>query len=202
MLSRQLLRQVTLLVVLAAALCPGRDARAQGNLLISVDENGAGTIQFPGGPVNPLVGFPGFDPGPGGLPNALTYPLAGAPNAIVGDLLLQEVAGGPVSEVIRFNQAGPFGGTNLAFYSDLPESGEPQTLADTGFPAALYPLQLNLPEVQIPQGFGAIYTPTPNQPGFMPGVVVTYTIISDPVPAPASASLLALAGLVAARRRR
>src|SRR5262249_17883143 len=140
MASRPILRQFALLVALAAALCFGRDARAQGNLLISVDENGVGTIQLPGGPVNPLNGFPGFDPGPGGLPNALTYSLAGAPTALVGDLILQDVAGGPVSEIIRFNQASPFGGTNMVFYSDLPEPGEPATLADIGFPTALYTL--------------------------------------------------------------
>lgn len=194
----RVLRKAAVIAAAAGAFAAGRTASAQGgNPNITVDENGNGTIQFPGGPPNPLPGFPMPDPGPGGLPNALTYNLQGPPGLLVGDLILTE--GPDISEVIRFNLGAA--GATLVFYSDLPEPGEPPNLADIGFPGAFYPLQLMLPEVAIPGGEGIIYTPTPNQPGFVPGFNVTYTILSD-IPAPGSAVLLGLGGLVASRRRR
>src|SRR4051794_29960404 len=46
-------------------------ARAQNNPLITVDENGVGTILFPGGTPFNTTGVLAPDPGPGGLPLAL-----------------------------------------------------------------------------------------------------------------------------------
>jgi hypothetical protein len=187
---------------LIVAFMSNPEARAQvGNPGILLTEFGYGAIHFPGTASSPIAGFPMPDPGPGGLPNALTYDLLGPPGLVTGDLILQDVAGGPMSDVIRFN-FGP-AGAFAVFYSALPEPGEPATPADIGFPTAFYPNQAMLLEVAIPipGGFGVIYTPAPNQPGFIPGVGVTYTIQSE-LPAPNSAVLLGLGGLMAGSRRR
>src|SRR5438128_1507763 len=65
-------------------------AHAANNPLITVDEHGKGTIQFPGGPALPLPGVLAPDPGPGGQPAVLTYNLLGPPALVSGDLLLIE----------------------------------------------------------------------------------------------------------------
>jgi len=168
---------------------------AQGNApLVTVNENGVGTLAIPGISSIPLPGVLAADPGPGGLPAALTYDLMGPPSLVVGDLLLLENAGAvPVlSDVIRFNAAGT-GSANypasLVFYSDMDDV--PPALADTGFPTQFYTNTVTLLEVGPEGNNGIVYTPTANQPGFVAGFSVTYHIISDEstVPEPASAWL-------------
>jgi hypothetical protein len=58
---------------LTAVLMASGQVRADFLPLITVDENGAGTLVFPGGVPTPLVGVLASDPGPGGRSAALTY---------------------------------------------------------------------------------------------------------------------------------
>jgi len=89
------------------------------------------------------------DPGPGGLANALTYNLLNPPGLVAGDLLVQEVAGGPLSDLIRFNSSQTcFVGLPgcLVFYSDNLDGADAiVTLLEIGFEGGLQ---------------GVIYTPT------------------------------------------
>jgi len=171
---------------------------AQGNIpLITLTETGIGTLLFPGSPPIPTTGVPVADPGPGGLPNALTYNLLGPPALVAGDLILLENPAGGLSDIIRFNPAGTGGNpaypASVVFYSDI-EVGEAPVLADIGFPTAMYTNTVTLLEMGVEGNNGIVYTPTANQPGFVPGFAVTYNIISDsPVPEPSDV-LLALSG--------
>jgi hypothetical protein len=193
------------LAVAACLLSAGGEAFAQFTVTIAVNENGNGTLTNTNGffAFLPFAVVP--DPGPGGLPAALTYNLLGPPGLVAGDLLLFEP--GPVgvlSDLIRFNAIN---GT-MVFYSDNTD-GAP-SLADKGFPTALYANNLTRTEVGPevgPNGFS--YTPTAGQPGFVAGAggPVTYVISSDvlsvPEPGPlALCSLTALAGLATAVVRR
>src|SRR5690242_11119656 len=90
-------------------LAMGGMAYAQGNFpLITVDEKGNGSLLFPGGGPIPTIGVLAPDPGPGGLPAALTYDLLGPPGLVAGDLILLEPGAGvgTISDIIRFNPAG------------------------------------------------------------------------------------------------
>ncbi len=175
--------------------------------LITVDENGNGTILFPGQPSGQLSGTLLADPGPGGLASALTYNLEMPPALVGGDVLVQELISADLilSDIIRFNPAGT--GSNsypasLVFYSDNGDGVD--SLADTGFPTALYTNTVTQLEIGPEGNNGLVYTPTENQPGFVSGFAVSYNIISDSeaVPEPASISLFALAGgLLLARKR-
>jgi hypothetical protein len=168
------------------------------NPLITVDENGNGTLLFPGVPAFTSTGVLAPDPGPGGLLFSLTYNLLGPPGLIAGDVILLE--GGLQSDLIRFNPAGTSTGypASLVFYSEIEGLGQ---LADTGLPTARYTNLLSLPEVAS----GTLYTPTASQPGFVPGFSVTYNFLSSEptgVPEPAAASLLlAGTGVLIARKR-
>jgi len=186
----------TALLAVTAALTAG--AATLGNPTITVDENGNGTIQFPGGPISSLLDFLAPDRGPGGLSSALTYNLGGPPSLITGDLLVQEPGMDMLSEIIRFNLGGS-GISNtaasLVFYSDNGDGVD--SLADTGFPTALSSNTVSLREIGPEGANGLVYTPTANQPGYISGFAVTYVITSDSdsaVPEPASISLFALAG--------
>ena len=72
-----------------------------GNIVVTVDENGHGTINgFLG--LQPLPFALQTDPGPGGLPNVLTYSLVNPPGLTAGDVLIL-VPGDGLGDVVRFN---------------------------------------------------------------------------------------------------
>jgi hypothetical protein len=205
------IRNILAVLSLAASLlATGGNVLAANIPTISVDETGPGTLRFPGGPNFALPGVLALDPGPGGLSSALTYDLLGPPALVAGDVLLLEPGLGVLTDIIRFNPAGTGGNpgypASLVFYSDAFDGGN--SLADRGFPTALYTNTVSLVETGPeagPNGFFN-YTPTANQPGFVPGFEVTYNFTSDAraVPEPASfvmAGTAVLVGLGYAWRR-
>jgi hypothetical protein len=177
---------------------------ANGNILITVDENCFGVLN----------GFAGLesmpctlqtDPGPGGGPNALTYDMLNPPGLVPGDVLLHEQVGGAlvISDIIRFNFNADGVGT-LLFYSD--NSDGIDALADiASMPGQYYTNHITINEIGSEGSNGAFYTPIQGQPGFVSGATapVTYNFISDS-PEPASFILLAsgAALLFASRLRR
>lgn len=193
--------------LVSALLLLSGSALAQSNptVIITVDENGHGFIQTPFGGAA-TTGTLQPDPGPGGLPAALTYNLLGPPSLVAGDVPILDPGGLTLSDDIRFNAAGTGGVSaypaSLVFYSD--NSHGVNSLADTGFPTAPYTNVVFETEVISGGTSGLTYTPGPNDPGYVAGFNVTYNITSDTtVPEPASASLiLAAAGLLLAGKRR
>ena len=185
-------------------LAGGISAQAQNpnSLLVVIDENGNGTLGLPASGLTTLTGFLSNDPGPGGLPNVLTYKLPFA--GLQGDVFLTDTAPtGAVSvqDLLRFSGDG-----TVRFYSDSLDGSK--DMADTpGFPTSKYTNTFTLAEVGPEDNNGAFYVPTPNQPGFDPNFNPTYRFISDsPVPEASSSVglgiLLSLAGLTAFLRRR
>src|SRR5215472_8499637 len=72
------------------------DSGAAEAVTITVDENGHGTIDTFSMPFS----FQN-DPGPGGLPNVLTYSMLNPPNLTAGDVLITDT--GALNDVVRFN---------------------------------------------------------------------------------------------------
>jgi hypothetical protein len=182
--------------------------------VITVDENGHGTLDFSvgggcgTGVIATSTGVLQADPGPGGLASVLTYNLLGPPSLVAGDVLLTDSGG--LQDVVRFNPAGtgsPGYAASLLFYSDNLDGFD--ALGDTPSPPlAFYTNQVVIPEVGTETDNGAIYTPLAGQPGFVAGFNVTYDLISDgkgvPTPEPSSMTLLGLglASLLVARRKK
>ena len=196
---------VSLSFITVLLFAPQSQLRAQNNPLITMDEFGNGTIQFPLQPPNPLPGVMMADPGPGGRPNALTYNLLGPPNLVAGDLFLIEPGNTNFSDVIRFNPAGTGGNAgypaSVVFYSDNGDGVDAP--ADVGSPFAFYANQLFVQEVGTEGNNGYVYTPVAGQPGYVAGFSVTYNILSD-VPEPTTFAMtgLGVAALIISRRRK
>ena len=193
------------LLIVAALLVIGNHASAQTPtaLVITVDENGHGTLAFPFGEYQLNFSF-AADPGPGGLPSVLTYDLGGMPPLAAGDVLLTD--NGIVFDVLRFNAADPTTGypASIVFYSDSVDGAD--SLADTNSPPTqFYTNVVSIPEVGTESNNGAVYIPGPNDPGFVAGFAVTYHFISDAVPEPGTLALVfgaASLPLLAMRRKR
>ncbi|HEY7087216.1 MAG TPA: hypothetical protein VH518_03945, partial [Tepidisphaeraceae bacterium] len=142
------------------------------------------------------------DPGNGLQP--LTYFLRQSAERlpIAGDVLVFENATtGTLSDLLRFTPDG-----HLLVYSDLPEAGETPDLADVGIPASRQTNLVNVLETGSEGGLNGVfgYTPTPNQPGYIPyftGAVVVYNFTSD-VPEPAMLTLVGAFSAAAMLRRR
>jgi hypothetical protein len=178
-------RSLLILCLLAVTLLPHR-LSAQGNIVISADENGNGTLVNPATGTFVLPASMQSDPGPGGKPSALNYNLLGPPGFVTGDVLLRDISNA-ISDVIRFSS---FGGGSFFFYSLLGGVD----LADTGLPSAF---NTNLVSIIENEGGFTVYTPTAGQPGFVAGAAfpVTYRFSSGPGTVPEGGATLLMLGL-------
>jgi hypothetical protein len=184
------------LTILAAALLIQGSVKAATTIIL--DENCVGTI----GTNFVIPCSLSIDPTTG-MSSVVTYTPGGAPSFFPGDIVLLDPTTLFVSDVIRVS------GNSLYFYSTLGGG----SLADIGLPADFLSNVVTLIETDLGAlGFGATYTPTVGQPGFVsvPRVPVeaVYTFISDepasPVPEPGCVLVLGmgLLGLGLAKRRR
>lgn len=166
--------------------------RTFGDIIITIDEDGVGSIRTTGGPTTPLPGVLGVD-----SDNHPTLIYSPGLAFLDGDLYLREPGAlpGDLSDVVRFHTG------TICFYSDSADevSG---TLGDVGIPVHLLDNKVFIDEVGVEGADGATYTPTAGQPGFVAGQTVTVIVRSD-TPEPSTIVLLSLgAGLVLAGRRR
>jgi hypothetical protein len=179
--------------LLAAALLLGWMGQAKGDQLFTdtIDEFGNYSITGGGVGSEHFTGHSGvdpFDPGNGLTP--LIYNL-GPRDEATGDVLIQEF--GVTTDLLRFTTDA--NGNFLAiFYSDIDANGGTEgALADVGIPTNLQMNQLTIVEANF---LTASYTTRPGDglPGSsnVLGQSVTYNIISDAVPEPASLTLLGL----------
>src|SRR5882762_42648 len=172
------MRKFTFLTVVVAFMALPGSAPAQGNNpSIFANEHGFGSITDLGGFVFNMPGVVAADPGPGGLPSALTYNLLGPPALVAGDLFIQELIGPTLglSDLIRFNPDGTAPGYRASFVFYSASGGGVDSLADMGFPAVSYANRFTVLEVNEE----VFYTPNPDQPGYVPGFAVTYHFLSD-----------------------
>lgn len=180
-------------LVSAGLTVPPSVAGAQGPAVvpvvtITVDAFGVGTRGSASGTV-PLASTLAPDPDPGGLPTARTYDLQHPPGLYLGDVLLTAGVGGPVVDVLRFNNLGS--GT-LVFYA----------AGVSGLPGAFYGATVALPVSDV-----VTYTPAQLQPGFVARASgpVEYGFVTTVAPEPAVVVLVAAGlctlALVTARRR-
>ena len=204
------MNRLSQLAVAGLLLACGIPASAQqAPPVVTLDENGNGTIQSPGGLPNPIKSGLTSDPFvPTGTANVLTYFLPF--NAAPGDVNLIEpsaTGGQDRTDVLRF-----VGNNTVLFYSDIGANDPADSLADIGLPTPTTQLStITIREDGLEGANGAFYLPTPGQPGFSQnpnGLPPGYQIISDsPVPeASTTLSLglllaLGLGGLVVARRK-
>jgi hypothetical protein len=159
-------------------------AQIGGGQIIYMYENGTAYIT----PSSPFPYNPSaLEPNSGMSTLEYTLPFAG----VAGDVLLQDAAGGPLSDVLRFD-----GNFHVFFFSD--QDDPIPSLADVGLPAQLLANTAG-PFVEQALGggqMGVFYTPTANQPGFKaaaPGTM--YEIVSD-VPEPCLTALGGLSGVL------
>ena len=135
------------------------------------------------------------DPSGGLAANVLVYNLAFS--VIPGDVILREPGtptGTGESDLVRFWNPTGGGPSQIIFYSDFSATDPADSPADTGLPSTGMPLSIGIPEVGPEGNNGAVYTPTPNQPGFILSTALppaTYNIISD-VPEPGTLAMLVL----------
>lgn len=121
-------------------------------------------------------------------------------SVIPGDVVMTE-PGSPAgsqqdSDIVRFLNPTGGGPSQIIFYSDFSATDPADSPADTGMPPGSMPLVVTIPEVGPEGNNGAVYTPTPNQPGFILSTSLppaTYNIISD-VPEPGALALTILGG--------
>jgi hypothetical protein len=124
----------------ARAIFIAGDPTDGSSFTFNFDENGNGSISVEGGSFTTLTGTLMPDPTQGGLP-VLTYLL---PRIVIGGdaRIWDDFIGGQLSDVLRFTDAAgtpyTFSADRMIFYSNLPGSGDPPALADTGIPETLY----------------------------------------------------------------
>ena len=153
---------------------------AMAATVVTVNENGVGTVAVDGGASTPLPFGIGPDPGGSGI-STLFYTLPFTPSP--GDLFILEGDTGNPSDVVRFNT------NRLFFFSDNghntgsnPAEPSDPDLADNGVPTPPNPVFLF--EGADEGNNGVVFSPTSTQPGFCAtcGTGVTYNIISDQTP--------------------
>jgi len=189
---------------LILALCV-RSSRAQNSVVVNFDEQGIGTVLFPGTTPITLTTLGNvvdpFDPGSGLHP--LAYNIVGITGVAPtdGDVLVLEPTTSPqgLSDLLRFENGV------LYVYSELPEPGEGTQLADVGLPSLFQANQISEFETGPEPGLNGLfnYAPTAAQPGSL-SFPVTYNFVSDPAstPEPSSLALIPFGALTLLRRRR